>query len=158
MYIYPYKNEWKTEYGIEKDLILLNYNTDITLHHIGSTAITGLYAKDCIDILGIVSNISDVVAQKKIFIDMGYSYKGEYGLTGRQYFSKTKRKVHLHIYPLGHLAINKHLNFVNEMKGNLKLINELNQLKQYLHNKYPTDKNTYQSEKEQFYDKLHKIR
>jgi len=136
----------------------LNYNTDITLHHIGSTAISGLCAKDCIDILGIVSNTNDVVAQKQIFIDIGYSYKGEYGLTGRQYFSKNKRKVHLHIYPLGHLAINKHLSFVNEMQGNLKLVNELNKLKQSLHNKYPTDKNSYQSEKSHFYDKLHDIR
>ena len=157
MYIHQHKNEWKTEYENEKDLILSNYNGSINLHHIGSTAISGLYAKDCIDILGVVNNTSDIVAQKQKFIDVGYTYKGEYGLVGREYFSKTKRKVHLHIYQLGHLAIKKHLNFINVMQGNLKFIQELNQIKQHLHNKYPKDKDSYQREKEYFYNNIHKM-
>lgn len=156
MYIYPHKSAWKNEYEDEKRLIISCYHGNITLHHIGSTVISGLYAKDCIDILGIVKCTDGVVAQKQNFIDLGYTYKGEYGFEGRQYFSKTKRKVHLHIYPLGHLAIEEHLNFIHIMQGNLKLINELNQLKQHLHNKYPQDKNAYQTEKAYFYENIKK--
>ena len=92
MYIYPHKIEWKTEYQSEKSLILSSYNGSITLYHIGSTAISGLYAKDCIDILGVVNDTADIAAKKQSFIDVGYTYKGEYGFLGREYFSKTERK------------------------------------------------------------------
>ncbi|OUS24482.1 hypothetical protein A9Q98_13805 [Thalassotalea sp. 42_200_T64] len=157
MYIHQHKNEWKTEYQNEADLILSKYNGSINLYHIGSTAVSGLYAKDCIDILGVVNNTADVRAQKPNFSDVGYTYKGEYGLAGREYFSKTKRKVHLHIYQLGNLAIKKDLNFIHVMQGNLTLINELNQIKLHLHNKYPEDKDSYQRGKEYFYNKVHNM-
>ena len=79
MYIYPHNIQWASEYTQESKAILLSYGAGLELHHIGSTAVKGLYAKDCIDILGIVSNLSEVQAKKEKIIHLGYSYKGEYG-------------------------------------------------------------------------------
>ena len=154
MYIYPYNKVWKIHYKQEVEQIRSYYKGSITLYHIGSTAIDGLDAKDCIDILGVVENTVDLVAQKQDFIRAGYIYKGDHGLLGREYFSKVKRKVHLHIYPLGHVAIKQHLNFIDVMQGNDRLIDELNQIKQYLHSKYPNDKSAYQREKSYFYNNI----
>lgn len=155
MYIHPHKKEWKDEYNIESHLILSSYGEDIQLHHIGSTAIEGLYAKDCIDILGVVEDLSEVVNRKNSIVDLGYLYKGEYGIAGREYFSKSLRKTHLHIFQAGDSNINKHLFFAEIMRENKQLIKELNTLKIHLHQKHPSDKDAYQREKEFFYNKLY---
>ena len=154
MYLFPHNNEWKSEFENEKNSIISAYEGEIEIFHIGSTAINGLYAKDCIDLLGIVKKISEVTTLKHSFINLGYVYKGEYGVSGRAYFSKKQRKVHLHIFQTGDANVLKHLNFVKVMESNLKLITELNQIKQKLHVKYPNDKETYQKQKEFFYNRI----
>jgi GrpB-like predicted nucleotidyltransferase (UPF0157 family) len=68
------------------------------LHHIGSTSVSGLYAKDCIDMLGIAQNINEVAEKKELLIELGYTHKGAYGIEDREYFSKDLRNVHLHIF------------------------------------------------------------
>ena len=155
MYLYPHKNKWKDEYANESGLILSSYGSGIKLHHIGSTAIEGLFAKDCIDILGVVECLPTVRKRKKSITDLGYCYKGEYGISGREYFSKNIRKVHLHIYKAGDSNVRKLLHFVDIMRGNTLLIDQMNKLKKHLHQKYPLDKDSYQREKEHFYEQLH---
>ena len=155
MYLYPHNKKWKDEYDIESCLILSSYGGGIELHHIGSTAIEGLVAKDCIDILGVVESLPEIRRRKKSITDLGYRYKGEYGFSGREYFSKTIRKVHLHIFQEGDPSIRKHLNFIDVMNGSDPLIEDLNKLKKHLHEKYPADKNSYQREKEYFYKQFH---
>jgi GrpB-like predicted nucleotidyltransferase (UPF0157 family) len=157
MYIHPHKKTWKDEYNNESNLILSSYGEGIKLHHIGSTAIEGLYAKDCIDILGVVEDLSEMVKRKNSIVDLGYIYNGEYGIAGREYFSKSQRKAHLHIFKAGDTNINKHLFFVQIMRGNTQLIKELNTLKKHLQQKYPSDKDAYQREKEFFYNKIEAI-
>lgn len=157
MYIHQHKKAWKDQYNKESHLILSSYGEDIQLHHIGSTAIEGLYAKDCIDILGVVDDLSQVINRKNSIVELGYFYKGEYGITGREYFSKSQRKTHLHIFKAGDPNIKKHLFFVEIMRGNSQLIKELNTLKQHLHQKYPLDKDAYQRVKGCFYNKIHKM-
>jgi len=154
MYIYPHKSHWQSEFEHEKQLIQSQVCRDITLYHIGSTAIKGLYAKDCIDILGTVEDTVNIAEHKQTFLNIGYVNKGEYGIEGREYFSKAHRKVHLHIFPTGHDEIKRHLHFVNVMQGNLALINELNRIKLHLQSKYPEDKSTYQNEKTYFYRRI----
>jgi len=157
MYIYPHNIQWASEYTQESKAIILSYGAGLKLHHIGSTAVKGLYAKDCIDVLGIVSSLSEVQTKKESFIRLGYSYKGEHGINGREYFSKLKRKVHLHIFETGDINIARHLNFLSIMKSTPALVAKLNNLKNHLHNKYPDDKESYQKEKVCFYNKTHKM-
>lgn len=155
MYIHAYKDEWKIEYLRESELIRSRYGADIELHHIGSTAVTGLYAKDCIDILGVVSNLSEVFTRKDAIVGLGYRYKGAYGIEGREYFSKDARKVHFHVFASGNSNIEKHLKFVETMKANQVLIDDLNRLKIQLQNCYPNDRDAYQKAKKFFYTKIH---
>lgn len=156
MYLYPHKDEWQAEFKIEKNALISDYQGDIDIHHIGSTAIAGLYAKDCIDLLGVVKDISQVSLYKDSIIKHGYTYKGEYGISGREYFSKQYRKFHLHIFQAGDFNVKKHLNFVRIMRNNVELISELNQLKQKLHAMHPQDKEAYQNEKKIFYNRINK--
>lgn len=105
MYLYPYNSEWPEEYLKEKRAILAAYIGSIQLHHIGSTAVEGLYSKNCIDILGIVSDLGKVKVNRGCLQNLGFKYKGSYGIEGREYFSKEARKVHFHIYQEGDVNI-----------------------------------------------------
>jgi GrpB-like predicted nucleotidyltransferase (UPF0157 family) len=58
MYLFPHNEKWKSEFENEKASITSIYEGEIEIFHIGSTAIKGLYAKDCIDLLGVVKDIS----------------------------------------------------------------------------------------------------
>jgi len=157
MYLYPHNTEWHTEFENERALIHAHYHGNIDIFHIGSTAIKGLYAKDCIDILAIVNNISHTANSNQNLSRLGYIARGEYGVPGRAYYAKKQRKVHLHIFQSGDVNIKKHLGFVRVMQGNKDLINELNQIKITLHSKYPNDKESYQHEKAFFYNRIEKL-
>ena len=158
MYLCKYKNEWVNDYLKAQQAILAVYDGVIELHHIGSTSVEGLYAKDCIDILGVVAEIDQVRKNVVKLENLGFSYKGSYGIEGREYFSKEKRKVHFHIFQAGNAAIEKHLGFVRIMKSDPRLVEKLNRLKIELERKYPLDKARYQEEKAFFYDQIHKMR
>lgn len=158
MYLFPHNKHWQSEFELEKQAIVSSFATDIEIYHIGSTAVKDLYAKDCLDLLGVVKNIAEVNEFKQGIVNLGYAYKGEYGIAGRAYFSKKQRKVHLHIFQRGDQNIAKHLAFVNTMQGNAELIEELNQLKQALHAKFPHNKDAYQNEKACFYQRINKMR
>jgi GrpB-like predicted nucleotidyltransferase (UPF0157 family) len=157
MYLHPPNDEWQSGFEHEKNALILGYEGQIDIFHIGSTAITGLYAKDCLDLLGVVENISEVSRLKHNITQLGYVHKGEYGISGREYFSKPQRKVHLHIFQCGDVEIAKHLNFVKVMQGNIELIFQLNQLKKQLHAKYPRDKESYQNEKTIYYNRINSM-
>ena len=157
MYLHRHNEEWQSEFEHEKNALMLSCEVNIEFFHIGSTAIPGLYAKDCIDLLGVVDDILEVSKFKQSMTKLGYVHKGEYGISGREYFSKSQRKVHLHIFQCGDVEIRKHLNFVKLMRGNIELITELNQLKIQLHEKYPSDKDSYQDEKSIFYNRINSM-
>ena len=153
MYIVPHNPQWKNIYKAESEKILRSVDIDIKLIHIGSTAIDGLYSKDCIDILGVIDHVE--LARKLVIPleDLGYLYKGEYGIQNRHYFSKALNpKVHLHICPLGHEQIERHLHFVNIMKSSEGLVKELNEVKAKLANN--SSKEVYQLQKKSYYEKI----
>ncbi|HSC67706.1 MAG TPA: GrpB family protein [Cellvibrio sp.] len=157
MYLHPYNNDCPKEYLKEEQAILSAYKGAIELHHIGSTAVEGLYAKDCIDILGVVADLKQASLNVSGLEKLGFEYKGSYGIDNREYFSKRSRKVHFHIFQTGNININQHLGFVRIMKSRPDLVIELNNLKTLLANKYPLDKDAYQNEKVFFYDQIHRM-
>ena len=154
MYIFPHNKNWRLEFEKEREKIITSIDFNIRLHHIGSTAVEGLYAKDCIDILGEVKNIKQVKSAIKPLENLGYIYRGEYGIDGREYFSKPVRKAHLHIFQQQDPNIARHLNFVRQLQSDGNLVIELNELKLELHRKYPSDKSAYQEEKSDFYKRF----
>jgi len=157
MYLFPHNEKWKSEFENEKTSIISAYEGKIEIFHIGSTAIEGLHAKDCIDLLGVVEDIPVVSTLKQSLINLGFVYRGDNGITGREYFSKKHRKVHFHIFQSDDENVEKHINFVKIMKNNVELITELNQVKQDSYANYPNDKKSYQNEKEFFYNRINKV-
>ena len=63
----------------------------VVIHHIGSTAIAGIYAKPVIDILVEVRDVSEVDELNPEMNRLGYETLGEFGIPGRRYFRKDDR-------------------------------------------------------------------
>ena len=87
----------------------------IAIHHVGSTAISGIMAKPIIDMLAVVSDLDVLEAATPALAHLGYEAKGEFGLPGRRYFRKSSedgvRTHHLHGYQVGSPEITRHLAF-----------------------------------------------
>lgn len=115
--IVPYNPHWPQIYAAEALRIQHTLgNNFCEIHHIGSTAIPGLSAKDHIDILCIVNNLSDSLCLNQL----GYEFKGELNIPLRYYFSKSTKdlKVNLHAVNPGHGFIELNLCFRDYLRKN----------------------------------------
>lgn len=85
------------------------------MHHIGSTAITGIVAKPIIDMLCVVHHLGAVDSANPRLQSLCYIAKGENGIEGRRYFQKSaedgRRSHHLHVFETGSPHIERHLAF-----------------------------------------------
>ena len=159
LYLFAPSEDWKLQFQQEAQLLERVSTVPVKYQHIGSTAVTGLYAKDVIDILGLVTRFEDGHKLAPTLVAQGYTYRGEYGISGRHYFVKTEPvKVHLHIYCNSDNNALNHLWFVHFMRQNPDYVAKLNALKIALHRRYPDDKAQYQASKAEFYQQLIRLR
>lgn len=116
VFIVPHQASWSDAYKSEAGRITrAAMPMNIRLHHIGSTAIPGIFAKPIIDLLGVVSDLHDLDQKTSALEELGYEAKGEMGIPGRRYFRRTnaegQRSHHLHVFGEGSPAIERHLAF-----------------------------------------------
>lgn len=112
----------------------------LTIHHIGSTSVPGLWAKPIIDMLPVVRNILEVSEATKAMENLGYEAKGEYGIAFRRYFQKSKNvRTHVHVYEQGDPEIDRYLKFRNWMRSHKDDAEAYANLKIELAAKFPQD-------------------
>lgn len=115
---------WKRVFSDEAYLIFDSLRIeDLRLYHIGSTSIPQISAKPVIDILGSVESLKALDDKKDKLLELGYEYKGEYGIEGRRYCvlkntDKSLSYAHIHFFEHSHLAIKKHLLFRDYLRLN----------------------------------------
>lgn len=108
--VVPYDPEWPNLFEEEAIIIQSALGANgIAIHHIGSTAVVGVWAKPKIDILAVVKNAANSIeALSKI----GLQYKGEYNIPLHYGFSKRGPvDINLHVYEEGHPEIELNLLF-----------------------------------------------
>lgn len=108
--------------------------TGLAIHHIGSTAITGLSAKPVIDLLGAAPGLAEVDAARPALETLGYEWRGENGIPGRRYCTLNdaasgERRVHLHFYAAGDPAVRRHLAFRDLLRARPDLIEDYEKVK-----------------------------
>lgn len=130
----PHNPLWKSAFIEESSRIIANL-PELKLHHIGSTSIEGLSAKPILDIMGEVEKIIQADVMQPVLEQLGYEWKGEYGIRGRRYcvlYEGDTALVHLHILESDSAEFKNHLLFRERLNENLALRDEYDQLKKTL--------------------------
>jgi len=157
--IVPYNEEWPKMYKEEINRILpVLKNEIISMHHIGSTSIPGMWAKPIIDILLEVNEITRLDEREEAMVNLGYEPRGELGIPGRRYFSREEpediRTHHIHAFQSGNPGIERHLAFRDYMIANPEAALQYINLKRKLARQYPMDIASYVEGKESFVDEV----
>ena len=144
---------WKLKFQKEEALLLAVLpSIAVAVHHIGSTAIPNIKAKETIDILLEVANIRDLRTMNEVMKKAGYVAKGECGISGREFCIKggEKRHVHLHAFEVNHLEITRHVLFVEYLRQHPERALEYQRIKERAQAAYRTEPDRYTEAKSAF--------
>lgn len=134
--IRPYDPRWKDAFAAEAQLLKAVLGAAaLEIHHVGSTAIPGLWAKPIIDIVVAARALEDVDACNAAMENIGYEARGEHGIEGRRYFKKVGAAcegVHVHMFAGGSEPIAGHLQFRDFLLLRPDLAQDYSALKQSL--------------------------
>lgn len=159
--IRPYNPDWPQMYAAYATAVTPIFGQNlIAAYHIGSTAVVGLPAKPTIDMMIIVNSIAKVDQLGDKMAALGYSGKGEYGITGRRYFQKVEEAHHLahvHVYELGNPEIERHLQFRDYLRAHPAARDAYAEVKQALAQQYRTESTRYTDAKTSFVQTVERI-
>lgn len=150
----PHNPKWsqKADQEISRFLERLTFPI-IGIYHIGSTSVPGIKAKPILDFVMEVENLADVINSITEFEDLGYQSKGEFGIPGRQFFTRDtagERTHHLHVFQKGHPDIERHTVFRDYLRANPNAAREYEQLKEKLAKRFPKQSSNYTEAKSDF--------
>jgi len=150
--IEPYDPQWPLKAAaIAQQLAKLLGDNLITVEHIGSTSIPGLAAKPVIDLLPIVRSLERLDRDQRKVIDLGYTWRGEFGINGRRLCGLSTadgiRLVHIHFYGQGSEHILRHLAFRDYLLAHPHIAKEYEAEKRRAAQLHPDDSLAYNDEK-----------
>ncbi len=140
-----YTSLWQKRYRAENRR-LRNYigHSRCLIEHIGSTAVPGLDAKPIIDMAMMIPSLSRLPLWIKRLEKTGYTYKGEYRLSGRHFFTRGSPVTHhLHLVTKGSEHWTNWILFRDYLRQHPEEAEKYNQLKKALAQKYPHNREAY---------------
>ena len=157
--IKPYNPKWKEYYLQERDLLYHLFSIELSIEHIGSTAVIGLSAKPTIDILLEKPAILTDAEIIEIFTKNGYIHMKEqtnhlmfvkgYTPTGLEAIS-----YHVHMAPLNETWLWDRIFFRDYLNQKKQYRYEYEELKIALAKQYKHDREAYTSMKTDFIKKI----
>lgn len=150
----PHNPEWSQLADEEAKQILEQLSIPVIgIYHIGSTSIPGIKAKPILDFVMEVADLDEVIQLAEALEELGYISKGEYGIPGRQFFTKDtngERSHHLHVFQKGHPDIERHLVFRDFLRANPEAAHEYEIIKEKLAKRFPRESGSYTEAKTDF--------
>ncbi|HSB66638.1 MAG TPA: GrpB family protein [Anaerolineales bacterium] len=148
----PYAPEWKLYFEREKAALQEALGSRVLdIQHVGSTSIPGMIAKPIVDIAIAVVDFEEARECVPLVEELGYEYKGEFGIPRRHYFVKgDPRLFHLHMSEMIGLEWQNTLLFRDYLRHHPAVAEEYALLKQQLAEKYPQDREAYLNGKTDF--------
>lgn len=152
----PHSSRWAEAFSLLSSRIQAALEgSGLELHHIGSTAIPGIQAKPILDLLGVVPELAVFDVFRSRLEDLGFTWKGEYGIPGRRYSVLYDAEgklgfVHLHVFEAGHAEVARHLKFRDQLCVDPLLAREYDELKTQLQKKFAGERSKYTEAKASF--------
>lgn len=144
-----YRPEWVLEARAESERLGVALGPILlTVHHIGSTSIPGIRAKPILDLIPVYRTLAEADRARPILEDLGYRWRGEFGLVGRRYCTlddprSGKRMIQLHGYKQGDPEIDRHLAFRDYLRARPDLATEYEAEKTRCRDRHPPDSQAY---------------
>jgi GrpB-like predicted nucleotidyltransferase (UPF0157 family) len=153
--VVPPNSGWQEDFRVESQQVVAALGKNIvTIYHIGSTAIPGIYAKPIIDILVEVKNLAELDRKSLLIALLGYEVMGEFGISSRRFFRKDNsaglRTHHIHAFPTGSAQLERHLAFRDYLSTHPMEAQQYSDLKRALAKQHPTNIEGYMDGKDEF--------
>ena len=147
--------EWSKKFEAEVTIIREALGPAVVgIHHIGSTAIPGIYAKPIIDMLVEATSLEALDAATPMLEAYGYEAKGEFGIPKRRYFRKDNsdgvREYQVHAFAADSGEVDRHLAFRDYLRSHPAVAEDYSQLKRQLAAQHPEDIESYMAGKDPF--------
>lgn len=145
--VVPYDEIWANEFNrIKNHLLSVLCDVVISIEHVGSTSVAGLYAKPIIDI-DIVIDIELFEAVKLNLYKIGYEHVGDLGIEGREVFKYENKPEFMehHIYVCDKDAheLKRHVALRDYLRLHEDEREKYSQIKLEMAKKYPHDIDSY---------------
>lgn len=153
--VVPHDPGWAAKFLRESALVKLALGPGVVeIHHIGSTAISTIYAKPIVDMLAVVRTIDEVDGRNEAMAALGYEAMGELGIPGRRYFRKDDasgmREYQVHTFAADSGEIERHLAFRDFIRAHAEPARQYSDLKRRLAEQFPEDIEGYMAGKDAF--------
>ncbi|KAJ2832734.1 hypothetical protein FBU31_002030 [Coemansia sp. 'formosensis'] len=147
-----YDPNWAVQFSNERDAILSAIGQYVMeVEHVGSTSIPGLAAKPIIDMQIVVKDFSNLTPCVEAMTQLEYTYKGLFGIPGREYFKRPG--YHVHMVQMGNDEYTRKTLFLGYLREHKDACEEYTKLKKHLaakwaghpeaHLKYGIDKTEF---------------
>lgn len=152
--IVPYDQTWPARFEEERVKLEEAIGRWIVggIHHVGSTAVSGLDAKPIIDILVGVEDLESSRACFDLLAGLGYLY-APYRSEEMHWFCKpdpSHRTYHLHLVPVGSPRYEEELAFRDRLRADPTFADEYADLKRSLASRFRDDREAYTDAKAEF--------
>ena len=150
--VVPYQETWPSAFEKIKDELLPVLGEDlISIEHVGSTSVPGLWAKPIIDLNVVIENdrLSQVIEK---LASIHYIHEGDLGIAGREAFRYTGKphlmEHHLYVCPKDCAELKRQIAFRDYLRSNPLDCEEYSRIKVEMARKFPHDIKRYIQGKE----------
>ena len=151
---------WNHAFSVLSNELRLMIPAEVCLFfHIGSTSIPGICAKPVLDVLGTTPSLALFDSNKEVFEKIGFTWKGEFGISGRRYMplyddTGLTAFVHLHVFQSDATEVKANIGFRDQLRSQLELALEYNSLKLKLASEFAGQREKYSRAKSDFIQKI----
>lgn len=145
--VVPYEERWAAAFeAIRKELWKALGRIALSIEHVGSTSVPGLWAKPVIDIDAVIP-AGGFPAAKRALEGAGYVHAGDLGIAGREAFDyedKPHLMTHyLYVCEEGSAELRRHLCFRDYLRKHAGDRDRYSRIKQEMARKHPHDIDRY---------------
>ena len=146
--VVPYDEKWEFAFEkIKNEIEAVIGDVILSIEHIGSTSVQGLFAKPCIDIDVIIKDYSvfDEIVRK--LGASGYIHEGDLGIKDREAFQYTEKPHlmmhHLYVCPQYSEELHRHITFRDFLRQNPEAVMKYSFVKEKAAELFPDDIEKY---------------
>lgn len=127
--VMPYNNQWSKEFEkIKIEVSAALGQLAVSLEHVGSTSVQGLWAKPIIDIDVVIPDNKSLPQVIDRLEKIGYHYEGNLGIEEREAFRYDNKPElmlhHLYVCPLDSKELKRHLVFRDFLRTHSEAVEE----------------------------------